>query len=58
VTTPEAEPPFDVFLSCHSADGDWVASLEAGLPSKGIRVWLDSEQRVWTPRLLPLPPDP
>jgi len=36
--------PFDAFLSYHSGDGEWVATLKAGLASKGIRVWLDTEQ--------------
>jgi hypothetical protein len=36
--------PFDVFVSYHSGDADWVATLKAGLDAKGIRVWLDSEQ--------------
>jgi hypothetical protein len=44
VTPHEAPPSFDVFLSYHSGDGDWVALLKAGLESKGLRVWLDSEQ--------------
>jgi hypothetical protein len=44
VTSPAADTPFDVFLSYHSGDGDWVALLKDRLASKGIRVWLDSEQ--------------
>jgi hypothetical protein len=35
---------FDVFLSYHSGDADWVAALKAGLEAKGLRVWIDSEQ--------------
>jgi hypothetical protein len=37
-------PSFDVFLSYHSGDADWVEGLKAALASKGIRVWIDSEQ--------------
>ena len=33
-----------MFLSYHSGDADWVATLKTRLESKGIRVWLDSEQ--------------
>lgn len=41
-----AEPtdPFDVFLSYHSGDAQWVATLKAALEGRGVRVWLDSEQ--------------
>jgi hypothetical protein len=35
---------FDVFLSYHSGDGEWVAALKSKLESSGIRVWLDTEQ--------------
>jgi hypothetical protein len=35
---------FDAFLSYHSGDADWVAALKAALESKGVRVWIDSEQ--------------
>jgi len=35
---------FDAFLSYHSGDADWVATLKAALESKGVRVWIDSEQ--------------
>ena len=44
MTSASADTPFDVFLSYHSGDGDWVALLKNRLGSKGIRVWLDSEQ--------------
>jgi TIR domain len=44
VTSPAADTPFDVFLSYHSGDGDWVALLKDRLSSEGVRVWLDSEQ--------------
>jgi hypothetical protein len=44
VTPPQEAPAFDAFLSYHSGDGDWVAALKAALESKGIRVWLDTEQ--------------
>lgn len=43
MASPPAEP-FDVFLSYHSADAEWVGALKAALEAKGIRVWLDSEQ--------------
>ncbi len=39
-----SEKPFDVFLSYHSGDAEWVATLRSSLGSRGIRVWLDSEQ--------------
>lgn len=42
--TPPSTPPFDAFLSYHSGDEEWVATLKATLEAKGIRVWLDSEQ--------------
>jgi hypothetical protein len=42
--TPEPEPSFDAFLSYHSGDADWVETLKTALESKGIRVWIDSEQ--------------
>ena len=35
---------FDVFLSYHSGDGEWVGRLKERLVSHGVRVWLDSEQ--------------
>ena len=41
--SPPAEP-FDVFLSYHSADAEWVGTLKGVLESRGIRVWIDSEQ--------------
>lgn len=44
MTSTEAGPSFDAFLSYHSGDSDWVARLRKGLESKGVRVWLDSEQ--------------
>ena len=44
MTSASADTAFDVFLSYHSGDGDWVALLKERLASKGIRVWLDSEQ--------------
>jgi hypothetical protein len=44
VTSTSADAPFDVFLSYHSGDGEWVALLENRLAEAGIRVWLDSEQ--------------
>ena len=44
MTSPDAGPPFDAFLSYHSGDEDWVATLKTALQSRGIRVWLDSEQ--------------
>ena len=37
-------PSFDVFLSYHSGDADWVEALKTALEAKGIRVWIDSEQ--------------
>ena len=39
-----SEKPFDVFLSYHSGDAEWVATLRSTLAARGIRVWLDSEQ--------------
>lgn len=42
-----SDPPgrsFDAFLSYHSGDADWVATLKSALEAKGIRVWIDSEQ--------------
>jgi len=35
---------FDVFLSYHSGDADWVETLKTALEAKGIRVWIDREQ--------------
>ena len=35
---------FDVFLSYHSGDGEWVGRLKERLVAQGVRVWLDSEQ--------------
>jgi hypothetical protein len=44
MSSPETGSSFDTFLSYHSGDSDWVAVLKRGLESKGLRVWLDSEQ--------------
>lgn len=44
MTSAQADPPFDAFLSYHSGDDDRVAALKAALESRGIRVWLDAEQ--------------
>jgi hypothetical protein len=44
VTSTSPDAPFDVFLSYHSGDGEWVARLKDRLAGEGIRVWLDSEQ--------------
>lgn len=44
MTSTSADSPFDVFLSYHSGDGEWVALLKKRLAEAGIRVWLDSEQ--------------
>jgi hypothetical protein len=44
VVTPASGPSFDAFLSYHSGDSAWVAALKDRLVSKGVRVWLDSEQ--------------
>ena len=44
MTPAPADPSFDVFLSYHSGDADWVATLKSRLEARGIRVWLDSEQ--------------
>lgn len=38
------DAPFDVFLSYHSGDSEWVGRLKERLVSRGVRVWLDSEQ--------------
>ena len=40
----DTHPPFDVFLSYHSGDADWVATLKTRLEAKDLRVWLDTEQ--------------
>jgi hypothetical protein len=37
-------PVFDVFLSYHSGDAEWVARLKTALESYGLTVWLDTEQ--------------
>jgi hypothetical protein len=44
VTSAHASPPFDVFLSYHSGDASWVATLKTALEARGITVWLDTEQ--------------
>jgi hypothetical protein len=44
VGTAPTPSPFDVFLSYHSGDADWVATLKSRLEAKGIRVWIDTEQ--------------
>jgi hypothetical protein len=44
VTPSPGQTAFDVFLSYHSGDAAWVAALKDALVSKGLRVWLDSEQ--------------
>jgi hypothetical protein len=44
VASPATGSPFDTFLSYHSGDSDCVAMLKRGLESRGLRVWLDSEQ--------------
>jgi hypothetical protein len=44
VPTTSSEKPFDVFLSYHSGDAEWVGTLRSNLAARGIRVWLDSEQ--------------
>jgi hypothetical protein len=36
--------PFNAFLSYHSGDAEWVATLKSALEAKGIGVWIDSEQ--------------
>lgn len=41
-TAPDAS--FDVFLSYHSGDSQWVGQLKDRLAAEGIKVWLDSEQ--------------
>lgn len=38
------DAPFDVFLSYHSGDSEWVGRLKERLVADGLRVWLDSEQ--------------
>lgn len=44
MTSTSADASFDVFLSYHSGDSEWVSQLKGELVSRGIRVWLDSEQ--------------
>lgn len=35
---------FDVFLSYHSGDAEWVAKLKAALCEKGLKVWIDADE--------------
>jgi hypothetical protein len=44
VAAPHADAPFDTFLSYHSGDSEWVRTLKSALESRGLRVWIDSEQ--------------
>jgi hypothetical protein len=44
VTSTAPDASFDVFLSYHSGDSEWVGRLKEHLVSRGLRVWLDSEQ--------------
>jgi hypothetical protein len=44
VTPTQTSPPFDVFLSYHSGDANWVATLKTALEARGITAWLDTEQ--------------
>lgn len=44
MTPTQPASPFGAFLSYHSADAPWVARLKTALESRGIRVWIDSEQ--------------
>ena len=44
VPASQDSPAFDLFLSYHSGDGEWVAALKSRLESNGIRVWLDTGQ--------------
>jgi len=44
VAAPGALSAFDAFLSYHSGDAEWVVTLKAALESRGVRVWIDSEQ--------------
>jgi hypothetical protein len=44
VTSSSPNASFDVFLSYHSGDSQWVGGLKDQLVSHGLRVWLDSEQ--------------
>ena len=44
MTSTSTDGSFDVFLSYHSGDSEWVGRLKQRLVSNGIRVWLDSEQ--------------
>ena len=42
----EPNPPgiYDVFVSYHSGDAEWVTALVADLKSRRVTVWLDREQ--------------
>ena len=42
--TARAQADFDVFLSYHSGDADWVVTLKEALEASGVRVWLDRDQ--------------
>ena len=42
--TSAAPDVFDVFVSYHSGDADWVVMLKTALESAGVRVWLDRDQ--------------
>jgi hypothetical protein len=44
VTPSTATSAFDVFLSYHSGDADWVARLKTALERHALSVWLDREQ--------------
>ena len=41
---PTSPDNYDVFVSYHSADGEFVTALVADLKSRGVTVWLDREQ--------------
>jgi hypothetical protein len=43
---PTSPKIYDVFISYHSGDGEWVSSLVEDLKARGINVWLDREQIV------------
>jgi hypothetical protein len=44
MSVPTTGYEFDVFLSYHSGDAEWVGRLRRELQAKGAKVWLDSEQ--------------
>jgi hypothetical protein len=44
VASPNVPAPFDVFLSYHSGDAEWVGTVKTALEAKGLRVWIDREQ--------------